>query len=141
MPPAAEAGPATQPVRSDTVVHRGGGSSLRTWSYVSFGVGAVGLGVGTVFALGAKNSYGDANALCPSFPCDLTQRQADERSGFESDGDRKRALSVVGFALGGVGIATGVTLLLLSSRQQPPATGFSVKPLIGLGTVGVSGGF
>jgi hypothetical protein len=134
--------PATSSVRSDVAVDSGGGSPLRTWSYVSLGVGAVGLGVGTVFALGAKNTYDDANALCPSFPCDLTQAQADERARFESDGDDKKTLSVVAFAVGGVGIATGVTLFLLSGRQsKPPATGLSVRPLIGLGTVGVSGGF
>jgi hypothetical protein len=119
-----------------------GVSTLRTWSYVSLGVGVVGLGAGTIFALGAKGKYDDANALCPSFPCNLTRQQADDRASLGSDGDGKKTLSIVGFAVGGVGIATGVTLLLLSGRKTETATtGFTVTPLIGLGSVGVSGGF
>lgn len=141
-PPTAAAPPAaTQPMGESVAVDTSQ-SPLRTWSYVSLGVGAVGLGVGTVFALGAKSNYDDANALCPAFPCNLTQRQASERESLESDGDSKKTLSIVGFAVGGVGIATGVTLFLLSGKKkEPAATGFSVHPLIGLGSVGVSGGF
>ncbi|RYZ02534.1 MAG: hypothetical protein EOO73_31330 [Myxococcales bacterium] len=133
---------ATLATDSSTVADASSSDPLRTWSYVSLGVGVVGLGVGTVFALGAKSNYGDANDLCPSFPCNLTQRQASERESLESDGDSKKTLSIVGFAVGGVGIATGVTLFLLSGKKKEPATaGFSMQPLIGLGSVGVSGGF
>jgi hypothetical protein len=141
--PAAVTPPAaTPPSDSSASTASGGSGPLRTWSYVSFGVGVIGVGAGTVFALGAKSNYDDANALCPSFPCDLTLRQANDREGLESDGNSKKTFSLVGFAVGGVGIATGVTLLLLSGRnKEPAAAGFSVKPLVGLGSVGVSGGF
>jgi hypothetical protein len=123
-------------------VDSGGGSPLRTWSYVALGVGVVGVGVGTVFALGAKGSYEDANALCPSFPCRLTQRQADERAGFEQDGNDKKTLSIVGFAVGGVGLATGATLFLLSgNKRESRASGLTFQPLIGVGSIGVRGGF
>lgn len=144
--PTASAPPPTSttpmPATSGVSVDSGGGSSLATWSYVSLGVGAVGLGVGSVFALGAKNDYDDANALCPSFPCDLTRAQATDRAGLESDGDSKKTLAIVGFAVGGVAVATGVTLLLLSRREKSaPASGLYVKPLVGLGSVGITGGF
>lgn len=133
-PPAAGAAPST--------VDSTSGSSLRTWSYVALGVGVVGLGAGTVFALGAKGKYDDANALCPSFPCRLTPDQASERSNLESDGDSKKTLSIVGFAVGGVGVATGVTLFLLSGRQKEPApTGAWARPVVGVGSLGVVGGF
>lgn len=141
-PPTTTPPPPSEPVSSGVAVDTTSSNPLRTWSYVSLGVGAVGLGVGTVFALGAKSNYDDANALCPSFPCDLTQRQANDRASFESDGDSKKTLSIVGFAVGGVGIATGVTLFLLSGKKkEPPATGFSMQPLVGLGSVGLKGGF
>jgi hypothetical protein len=141
--PAAPAAPIAQPMGTGVKADTGsGGDPLRTWSYVALGVGVVGLGAGTVFALGAKNNYDDANRLCPSFPCALTPRQARERVNYESDGDSKRRLSVVGFALGGAGVATGVTLFLLSGRKkEAPAAGVSVRPFVSLGSVGVSGGF
>lgn len=145
--PGAVAAPAAsptpmQPMPPGVAADSGSGSALTTWSYVSFGVGVVGLGVGSAFAFGAKSNYDDANALCPSFPCALTRTQAEERSGLESDGDGKKTLSIVGFAVGGVGVATGVTLLLLSRREKAARpTGLYLKPAIGLGSVGVSGGF
>ena len=138
-PPAAPASPAAgSGVATDT----NGGNSLRTWSYVSLGVGVVGLGAGTVFALGAKSNYDDANALCPSFPCSLTQKKAQERDSLKSDGDSKKTLSAVAFAVGGVGIAAGVTLFVLSGREKErPATGAWLRPVIGVGSLGVVGGF
>jgi hypothetical protein len=139
---AAPAAAAPPPPSSGVAVDSNRGNSLRTWSYVSLGVGVVGLGVGTALAVGAKSNYDDANAYCPAFPCDLTQKQAHDRTSLESDGDSKKTLSIVGFALGGAGIATGVTLFLLSTRKsEPPASGSWVKPLIGVGSVGVVGGF
>jgi hypothetical protein len=131
-----------QPKSSGISVDSSGGNSLRTWSYVSLGVGAVGLGAGTIFALGAKSNYDDANAYCPSFPCTLKQGQADARSQLGSDGDSKKTLSIVAFALGGVGVATGVTLFLLSGRsKEPPPNAAWVRPLVGVGSLGVAGGF
>ncbi len=142
--PTPAAAPPSPPPPSDSTValDTSGGNSLRTWSYVSVGVGVVGLGVGTGFALGAKSNHDEANEFCPSFPCPLTQAQANVRNDLKSDGDSKKTLSIVGFALGGVGLATGVTLFVLSGRQkEPPTTGTWVRPLVGLGSVGVVGGF
>lgn len=141
-PPSVAPAPSAPASSADRQVDSSHGNSLRTWSYVSLGVGVVGLGVGTAFALGAKGNYDDANDFCPASPCNLTRTQADERNRFESDGDSKKTLSIVGFAVGGAGIATGVTLFLLSGRQkEPPVTGTWVKPLIGVGSIGVTGGF
>jgi hypothetical protein len=105
-------------------------------------VGVVGLGAGTLFAVQAKGKYDDANEFCPSFPCDLTRSQADEREDLIDDGDGKKTLSIVGFAVGGVGLAAGATLFFLSGRKsEQPATGFHVAPLVGINTLGVTGGF
>jgi hypothetical protein len=116
------------------------GSGLRIGSYVAFGVGAAGLAVGTVFALTAKSKYDDANALCKSFPCDLTRAQNDQRTKFSKDGDSAKTLSLVGFIAGGVGIAAGATLFVLSNKKSEAAQA-EVHPWIGLGSVGLGGKF
>jgi hypothetical protein len=119
-----------------------GENTLRTLSYVALGVGVVGLGAGTLFAVQAKGKYDDANEFCPSFPCDLTRSQANERQDAIDEGDGKKTLSIVGFAVGGVGLATGATLFLLSGRKpEQAAQGFHVTPLVGINTFGVTGGF
>ncbi|RYZ02870.1 MAG: hypothetical protein EOO73_30260 [Myxococcales bacterium] len=116
-------------------------SGLRTASYVALGVGVVGIGVGTVFGLKSKSDYGKGNDLCPAFPCRLTAQQAQDRESFGSDGDSAKTLSLVGFIAGGVGIATGVTLFVLSSRKTEPAAQAKVVPWVGLGSAGITGSF
>lgn len=139
---AAEGTSSAQGVQLDSGQSGSGGNTLRTLSYVAAGVGVVGLGVGTLFALQTKSHYDDADAFCPSYPCELTRAQADERKRHIDDGDNKKTLSIVGFAVGGVGLAAGATLFLLSSKpKERPATGFYVTPLVGINSFGVTGGF
>lgn len=118
------------------------GNGLRTASYVALGVGVVGIGVGTVFGLKSKSDYDKGNELCPSFPCELTAQQAQDREAFGKDGDSAKTLSLVGFIAGGVGLATGVTLFILSSKKtEAPAAQASVRPYLGLGSMGLTGSF
>jgi hypothetical protein len=105
----------------------------------------VGLGVGTVFGLKANGKYKDANAItsdnCPATgDCELAPTQFDRREQLGKDGDSARTLSIVGFALGGVGLATGVTLFILSNKKEQPATAH-VEPVLGVGHVGLRGSF
>ncbi len=123
---------------SAPVAHHGAG--LRVGSYVAFGVGAVGVAVGTIFALTAKSKYDDANALCKSFPCNLTRAQANQRIQFGKDGDSAKTLSLVGFIAGGVGVAAGATLFVLSNKPSEAGSA-GVEPWIGLGSAGLGGRF
>lgn len=118
----------------------GGGNGLRVASYVALGVGAVGLGLGGVFALTAKGHYSDANDMCPTFPCELTTDEAAKREQLGKDGDSAKTMSLVGFIVGGVGVAAGATLFVLSSGKKSQQ-GLSVSPVIGLGSAGVRGSF
>jgi hypothetical protein len=119
-----------------------GGNGMRTASYVALGVGVVGVGLGTVFGLSAKSNYDKGNELCPAFPCSLTEQQARDREQFGDDGDSAKTLSMVGFIAGGVGLAAGATLFILSSKKtEAPAAQASVTPWIGLGSVGLTGSF
>jgi hypothetical protein len=132
----AAATPATEP--QDTGHKEGGGpSGMRIASYVSLGVGVVGIGAGTVFALNASSKRSEADDICGSGSCPPDRR--DEIEDLDSQADSAQTMSIVGFVVGGVGIATGVTLFVLSSNEKK--TGASIRPWIGLNSAGVSGRF
>ena len=136
------------PSPSPSVVDTGGAKNstgMRTGAYVALGVGVVGLGVGTIFGLRAKSKYGEANDITDdnctgSGPCELPAPLFDQREGLGNDGDRAKTLSLVGFALGGVGLATGVTLFVLSNKKEAAAAA-RVEPYVGVGQLGLRGGF
>ncbi len=118
-----------------------GTNGLRIGSYVAFGVGVVGLVGGTVFSFSAKSKRDDASALCNVPPDNHCPGGADgdKVRKLDSDADSARTLSIVGFVVGGVGIATGVTLFVLSNNKK--STARTVTPWVGLGSAGVSGRF
>lgn len=135
--PALTAAPDAAPAKS----HNG----LRTGAYIALGVGVVGLGVGAIFGVSAKSKYNQANDVtdrnCPSSgACQLPASLFDKRADLGEQGDSAKTLSIVGFALGGVGLATGVTLFVLSNKKERPATA-RVEPFIGVGQLGLRGGF
>ncbi len=115
-------------------------NGLRVGSYVALGVGAAGLVVGTVFGLSAKSKYKDANALCVGDPCDISTANASKREQLGKDGDSAKTASLIGFIVGGVGVATGATLFILSSKKSEP-TQAGVHPYIGAGSLGLTGKF
>ncbi len=145
--PAAAAPVAAQPdgmaVSSDSVK---GMNGMRIGSYVALGVGVVGIGVGTVFGLKAKSKYKQANEItgreCPGAgPCELEPSLNDQWAQLGDDGDSAKTLSLVGFIVGGVGVATGVTLFVLSGSKKEPTAAAKITPYLGLGALGVRGSF
>ncbi len=112
---------------------------MRIAAYAALGVGAVGLGVGTIFGLKSRSEYDAGNELCPSFPCRLTEAENAKRLEHGEAGDAAKTLSIVGFAAGGVGLAAGVTLFVLSGRSKAEAA--RVEPYVGWGAAGVRGVF
>ncbi|HET7540182.1 MAG TPA: hypothetical protein VFK05_09925 [Polyangiaceae bacterium] len=118
------------------------GNSLRTASYVAFGAGAAGVVVGTLFGLKAKKNYNDGNALCGGHdPCELSQDEAARREQLGKNGDSAKTISIIGFVAGGVGVAAGTTLFILSGKQQRESARPGIHPWIGLGSAGLSGRF
>jgi hypothetical protein len=134
------ASPATSAPTASVASDAPRGNALRIGSYVALGVGVVGVGAGTFFALSAKKHYDDGNELCPSFPCELTTEQNEDREDFGDKGDTAKTLSLVSFIVGGVGLGTGVTLFVLSNKQERPEQA-RVEPFLGLGSAGVRGSF
>jgi hypothetical protein len=141
--PAAATQPAAPPT-SDAGPREESGNGLRIGSYVAFGVGAVGLVGGTLFTLqsaGKRKDADEAFAGCSAEPggCHEDDPRSAQTDELDRDADSKRTLGIVGFAVGGVGVAAGVTLLVLSSGGDENKAG--IQPFFGLGTAGLRGRF
>jgi hypothetical protein len=137
-------GPSGEPIRdtSSPMDSTSSGSGMRIGSYVAFGVGAVGLGVGTVFLISALGKRSDADALCnlPDGTCDI-RNQAQVES-LDADSKSASTLSIVGYGVGGAGIAAGVVLLVLSGQAESSAAARpAVYPWVGSNAAGLAGRF
>jgi hypothetical protein len=119
-----------------------GANGMKIAGFVSLGVGVVGLGVGTLFGLKALSKRSDADDLadtCTGTGCRPEVAQRVER--LDDEATSANTLSIVGFAVGGVGIGAGVTLLLLSGGGSAEARAPGVEPWVGLGSAGLRGRF
>jgi hypothetical protein len=119
------------------------GSGLRTISYVSLGVGVIGLGAGTFFVLRSSSKRRDADELEKACGerCQNSDPRAKQITELDDSARSAKTMATVGFVIGGVGAAAGVTLLVLSRsrKETPPAA--AVTPWIGVGQAGLSGHF
>ena len=90
----------------------GSWSPLRTWAIVAGGAGLVALGVGTAFAIVAKNKDSEAAGYCDGDRC------TDARAlTLTSDATSAASVANVAIVTGAVFLATGVTLWLLAPRR------------------------
>jgi tetratricopeptide (TPR) repeat protein len=141
----AAAAPGAAPVRDTSVsmdTTSSGGNGMRIGSYVAFGVGAVGLGLGTVFLLKAGSKRSDADALCnlPDGACPVSKKA--EVEALDDEAKSAATISVVGFAAGGVGIAAGVVMLLMSGKSESSAAARpAVYPWVAGNSAGLAGRF
>lgn len=112
--------------------------SSKTLGYVALGIGGAGVVVGSIFgvmALGKKSSLDDA---CGTVKSNCPATSQDDIDSLHTDA----TVSTVGFAVGGVGLAVGLIVLLTSSSSTPHATtGFAVHPVVTPGSVGAWGSF
>jgi hypothetical protein len=115
---------------------------MRIGAYSAFGIGAVGIGLGTVFLLkaGSEQKKGDdLYDACIKTGC-FGPGQRDAVAAQDDNAKGARTIGVVGFVVGGAAIATGVALLVLN---KPPADAKSafVEPWVGVGSAGLAGKF
>jgi len=128
--------PAPPPPNTDSGAS--GNSGMKIGGFIALGVGVVGVGVGTLFLLKSHSKKSDADALCNSLGC--PQSKQSQIQSLDDDYKSAGTLSVVGYAVGGAGLITGVTLLALSgSKHSENAAG--VTPWIGYQSAGLSGRF
>lgn len=91
------------------------GSSRRVLGIVAVGAGAVGIGVGTVFALKAKSKYNDSKAYCP-VSVNLCYAQG---VSLRNDAISAGNTATVAFAVGGVALVGGIILIATAPTSSP----------------------
>jgi hypothetical protein len=135
-PPATPLAPAT----IDTGASSGGTNGMRIASYGAFGLGVVGVALGTVFIIQAGSTQKEADDLCPSEPCDPARKPEIDKK--DDDAASQRTLALVGYGVGGVALATGVTLFILSGKKsEAAARAPSIQPYVGYRAAGITGTF
>jgi hypothetical protein len=117
-PPSAESPPAEHPAGLHT---------RRTWALVAGGVGAAGIGLGTVFGLISISKHADASRHCVGGdnPC--------EPQGVRSGQDAQSAgdVSTIAFVVGGAALAAGAVLWLTAPRSGTESRGVALVPGVG----------
>ncbi len=100
----------------------------RTAGIIITGAGVVGLGVGALFGLSARNKWGDAD-------CEDNRCPSPERQTLAEDAKRHANLSTLFFFGGGVLSTAGIILLITApSEERPPTTGLKslrLSPAVG----------
>lgn len=111
----------------------GGSAARRAWGVVALGVGATGLGVGTVTGIAAMTRYSRAEAHCPANRCVEGTPMPEDGSAFRT----LRNVSIAGYAAGAAGIGTWLGLLLTTPAQKPEHPKVSPwTPVVGVGSAG-----
>jgi hypothetical protein len=141
--PATPAATSTSPTTDSGAQSSNAKSGMRIGSYVAFGVGVLGLGAGTFFTLQSGSKRSDADAKFDecggATGCTEDNPLSAEVEELDRDADSALTLGIVGFAVGGVGVATGAVLFLLSAPDKKTTAG--VEPWVGLGSAGLRGRF
>jgi hypothetical protein len=124
---------ASGPTLAETQPAPPSSSVQRTWGWVALGVGAAGLLTGVVAGIDVLTNSG-LRDNCPGGTCDPSKVGSDSISSYNS----MRTLSTVGFIVGGIGTAAGVTLLLWAPKQEQ---GPRAALWLGPSSMGVKGAF
>ncbi|HTQ02602.1 MAG TPA: PEGA domain-containing protein [Polyangiaceae bacterium] len=142
--PAAAAAPQATSARASEAAPVEHSHVTRALSYVSYGVAAVGLGVGIAFGQSAMSDEKSLHNSCPGRICTPDQQSTLDFA------KTKGTISTVGFAVAGGGAALGTILFFTSGDSAPsknasaaPARSASLHPraAIGLGNVTVGADF
>lgn len=137
LEPEAAAGPPPEP--------EGGGSGPAVApAVVAFAVGVAGFVVGGVFGQLAFDEADKLRALCPNGRCSWNN---DDAVAARDTSIVNGNISTAGFVVGGVGIATGAVVLIVTSvtgKKKPApeaAPSAFVRPYVGPGELGLWGRF
>jgi hypothetical protein len=121
----------------------------RVGGFVALGVGGALTVVGIATGISALDKEKLLEKQCPTDGRPVEDPDCfDESSAYYARYNTyevQRGVSVAGFVLGGVGIATGVVLLVLAAKSKPPpqpaTNSLHIEPWIGAGTAGFRGTF
>jgi hypothetical protein len=152
-PAAGEPAPMTQPGAPSAPAEQtssGGNNGMRIGSYVSFGVGALGLGLGALFLAKSSSKRSDANDAfdaCLANPtCRVTPESMSPEKKKVADLDDQATgaarVGVAGIIVGVAGVGAGVALLVMSSKGSSSETKTGkLVPIVSPGYVGLTGSF
>jgi hypothetical protein len=114
-------------------------TGMRVGGWIAIAVGAAGLVAGTLAILDNRSNRSDANALCGPSGCPDSKR--DQINTYDENANQEATLAWIWSGVGVAGMATGVTLLLMSGKSSaPPQTG-EVRPWVGPRAAGIAVAF
>ena len=130
---------------------KGHGPGLFIASAASFAVGIASAGVGTYYLVKSSDTRNESDKVyqqCKLLDPDGTCVDVDMRNqilSLDNQADHQRNLGIVGLVGGGVGVAAGVTFLIVGLNQRNSSTAQvltpRVMPVFGFRSVGVVGTF
>jgi hypothetical protein len=129
--------PSPVPAAAPESDHASGHSPLRTWAYVSLGVGVAGIGTGIVAGVLAGGKHSDAEQGCPNDLCEAGSEGSQAVDSFRT----LRLISTIGYAVGAAATVGGVTLFLLSPSGTEHRTSSALEVWAGPGRAGLRGRF
>ena len=135
--PGVAGGPAAGPVPTP-VTRSGPLSPLRIGAFVAGGVGVVGMAMFIGAGVASKSTYNGIVTTCGNKPgC-----PGHDVSSQISTGKTQQAIANAGVTIGALGLAAGVTLFVLSTRQKRnTAAGPAAELVVGPTWVGAQGSF
>ncbi len=143
--PAANSSLTTSSTDTTSTDNGGKPNTKRIAAYVALGVGAVGLGVGTIFGLSSASKRKQADdkfEQCGGATgCMNDNPLSGQVSSLDHSASTAKTISIVGFVAGGVGVGAGVALFVLSKHHESTVSAWSITPRIGLGNAAITGTF
>jgi tetratricopeptide (TPR) repeat protein len=115
--------------------------SYRLGSYIGFAVGAVGVGVGTYFLIKAHGTQSDSDSQFASCLPHCSPADKGSISDLDQAAKNQQTVGVVGLIVGGIGVGTGVTLLMIEPKKESAITSGFVRPWFGFGQAGLYGAY
>jgi hypothetical protein len=106
-----------------------GGSSLMPIGFAVGGAGVVALGIGTVFALQRSSKLNERDGVCPA-AVNCTDAEIAQNASLSDDARSAARIATIGFAAGGVLVATGVVLVVMGNQSPSARTGIYIAPTV-----------
>lgn len=116
---------------------------VRVLGYSSVGLGAAGVITGGVLMVMGLDPYTEANQLFDACNPGCSETEQEDINSLDGRAGDLFVAGAIPLAVGGALLVTGVTLLVIDgkARRETASTKATVRPLIGLGTIGISGTF
>ncbi len=105
----------------------------RTYAYIAGGVGVAGLATFGIFGALAASRWSTIKDECGNSPCPPAKRE------YVEGGQTQQRIANVGLVIGIIGVATGVTLFVLSKPKKPSEP--TTSAVVGPSFIGLSGTF